>query len=119
MKRALILIVCLLAVCAMSAQAETLKWDASTGEVTNYIVYYYDGVNPTWSTTVGNVTEVDIAEFNLDPGVMYTFAVTAMNDFGESGLSNEVEFTLPPWTPTLNPKPANFAIPPTPILQVL
>ena len=99
---------------AMTANAATLRWDASTGEVDGYNIYFTDGIE-NFTAPVGGVTEVlDIDNtFNLLPGKTYTFSVTAWNSVGESGPSNEAvyvtasEYTPPEWNiPVKKEKPS-------------
>lgn len=79
---------------AASAAQVTLVWDANTEpELAGYKVYSgtVSGTYPT-SVSVGNVTTYTV--LNLTDGVVYYFAVTALDSFGnESGYSNEVAFS--------------------------
>ena len=83
-----------------SGQAENLIWDASTGNVTGYIVYYSDSI-VTYNKNVGNVLIVEDIQgsLNLMPGNTYTFTVRAYNDFGISGESNSVDWTVDLYIP--------------------
>lgn len=76
----------------------TLAWNSVT-ESTGYMVYY-GSASRTYNAPidVGNQTAYTIE--NLAPGT-YFFAVTAYNDYGESGYSSEVS------TPITKPKPGD------------
>jgi len=98
-----------------SAEEPTLKWDASIGDVTGYIIYYgvAEGVY-SFNEDVGNITELPemITVLGLNQEVQYWFAIRAYNVTGESGLSNAVTYTtpaiiIPPWVPpeNINPVP--------------
>ena len=85
-----------------------LQWDASTGEVTGYRVYY--------GTTQGGpytgqyevaTTSCDIANLPLQENRTYYFVVRAYNAAGESGNSNEVAYTVPDTTPPGVPQGVN------------
>lgn len=101
MKR-LILAILLILVMAVSVNADMLKWDASTGDVTGYRIYYgtETGIYP-HNEDIGNVTEfgtegVDgtLAELlDLNPGTWYII-VRAYNGTGESGDSNIADLTM-------------------------
>lgn len=82
-----------------------LQWDASTGEVTGYRVYY--------GTTQGGpytaqyevaTTSCDIANLPLQENRTYYFVVRAYNAAGESGDSNEASYTVQDATPPAVPK---------------
>ena len=91
----LILAVLILMFCTM-ANADVLRWDASTGDVAGYTVYWGTdtGVYPNHEN-VGNVLEIGtpnqdgaLAEhFQLNPGTWH-FVVRTYNVAGESGDSN-------------------------------
>jgi hypothetical protein len=80
------------------AASVTLAWNPVT-ESTGYKVYY-GSASRTYNAPidVGNKTGYTIA--NLPPGT-YFFAVTAYNDYGESGFSSEVS------APISKPKPGD------------
>jgi len=107
------LLVLMLVLITSLASAATLKFDASTGDVTGYIVYYTDGAE-TWSQDIGNITETNMSIFGLDPGTEYTFHVTAYNALGESGPSNTATYTRPVYAPETNPRPFTLVIPGSP-----
>lgn len=88
---------------AGTSQAATLRWDASTGTVDGYTVYFTDGTN-TYNYDAGTATEVvDIdTTLNLVYGTTYTFIVRAYNSVGESGDSNSASYTTDP-APVYNP----------------
>ena len=73
-----------------------LKWDASTGEVIGYKVYYGTKTGEyTESKDVGNVTQYSLTELNLTQGLTYYFMVRAYNDLGESDDSNITSYSAP------------------------
>lgn len=76
------------------AAGVTLAWDASSGEVNGYRIYYgtSQGTYPS-SVDTGNVTEYALT--GLQDGTTYYFVARAYNDFGESENSNEVSWTSP------------------------
>ena len=111
MKR--LLIVLFILCFAGFASAADLKWDASTGEVDGYNVYFTDGTND-FSHPVGDVTEVpDIDNtLNLLPGKTYVFTVTAWNIMGESGRSNEAAYEMTAvYTPPAQNIPIKITVP--------
>lgn len=82
----------------------SLAWDPPSGDVTGYKVYY--------STTqsafanfldVGNVTQCSLDHFPLEEKNTYYFVVSAYNSAGESGYSNDVNWTQPDVTPPMPP----------------
>ena len=79
-----------------------LVWDASTGLVTGYRVYY----SPTQGGPYRDFIEVpttlcSLSRFPLQEGFTYYFIVRAYNDAGESGNSNEVPWTVPESKPVV------------------
>lgn len=77
------------------AAGPKLVWDASSGPVDGYRVYWGTaaGVHPN-SKDVGPKLEEPISDLNgLLPGTQYFFVVRAYNTAGESGDSNEVNYT--------------------------
>ena len=85
----------------VSAYSANLAWDASTGQVDGYNVYFTDGTE-SFNADVGNVVLVEDIDntFNLNPGKTYIFTVTAYNIMGESGLSNSASYdTADSYTP--------------------
>jgi len=85
-------------------QAETLVWDASSGTVDGYNVYY--GTNPSDHSNyrdVGNTTQLDLNNLPLSEGVTYYLCVSAYNSAGESPPCAPVVFTPGDNTPPLPP----------------
>jgi hypothetical protein len=82
-----------------------LVWDASSGEVTGYRVYYglSQGSHPN-SRDVGNVTECLLSNLPLEENKTYYFVTRAYNGAGESGDSNEVSWQAPDMTAPLPPQ---------------
>jgi hypothetical protein len=87
----------------------TLTWDPnSEPDLSGYEVYYgTSSGNYQWNMDVGNVTTYNVN--SLDTGITYYFAATAYNTSGyESGYSNEVVYTPPSCTYSINPSSASF-----------
>ena len=84
--------------------AETLVWDASSGTVEGYNVYY--GTNPSDQSNyrdVGNTTQLDLNNLPLSDGVTYYICVSAYNSAGESPPCAPVVFTPGDNTPPIPP----------------
>ena len=89
---------------SVSASAAQLKWDASSGKVDGYKVYY--GTNPSTpsnSINVGNATQYDIDKLALSENVQYYFCVSAYNVAGESPPCAPVAYTFKDSTPPSPP----------------
>jgi hypothetical protein len=85
-------------------QAETLVWDASSGTVDGYNVYY--GTNTSDQSNyrdVGNTMQLDLNNLPLSEGVTYYLCVSAYNSAGESPPCAPVVFTPGDNTPPLPP----------------
>lgn len=82
-----------------------LVWDASSGDVTGYRVYYglSQGSHPN-SQSVGSVTECPLSSLPLEEKKTYYFVTRAYNGAGESGDSNEVSWFVPDNTAPLPPQ---------------
>ncbi len=96
----------LLTICGVSLHASVLKWNASTGDVSGYKIYY--GLSQgsyLFSEDVGNVTQYSLDKFSLSEGTTYYFVVRAYNAFGESGDSNVVTYAVPSPGDTTPPLP--------------
>lgn len=98
---------------AAPAFAASLVWDASTGQVNGYIVYFgpTSGDHAAFHYENGIATSCDLVNLNLVPGVDYTFTVRAWNSAGESGDSNSVPYTLPAYSPPVDVLPTAVDIP--------
>jgi fibronectin type III domain protein len=98
----------LILICSIHLHAATLKWDASTGDVSGYTIYYgLSQDNYPFSENVGNVTQYSLDNFSLSEGTTYYFVVRAYNDSGESENSTPVSYTVPSpddTTPPLSPE---------------
>jgi hypothetical protein len=85
-----------------------LKWDASTGDVSGYKIYYgLSQGNYPFSDDVGNVTQYSLSNFSLSEGTTYYFVVRAYNASGESDNSNVTTYSVPDsldTTPPLSPQ---------------
>lgn len=82
-------------VTGVTANTVTLSWNPGGGSsITGYKIFY--GTAPgAYSQTdvIGSVTSYTVS--GLEPKTTYYFAVTAFNNIGESGISNEVSATTP------------------------
>ncbi len=82
-----------------------LAWEASSGEVTGYRVYYgTDQGTYTQNKDVGNVTQYGLSSLPLTEKQTYFFVARAYNTAGESGDSNVVSWTVPDYTAPLPPQ---------------
>ena len=95
------------------AFAASLVWDASTGQVNGYIVYFgpTSGDHAQYHYDNGTDTSCDMSNLNLVPGIDYTFTVRAWNTAGESGDSNSVTYTVPAYSPPANVLPTAVDVP--------
>lgn len=99
---------------SVNVSADTLKWDAPTGTVVGYNIYWSvvdSGVVP-WVKSTPNV-QYDLGLLKLPPAT-YTFFVTAYNDNGESEHSDSVEYVVDKYVPIENPMPDTGDIPEKP-----
>lgn len=84
--------------------ASQLTWDASSGVVTGYRIYYgtssgvYSGMEE-----VGNVLQYPLSSLPLQEKTTYYLVVKAYNASGESAPSNEVTWYCPDSTPPAPP----------------
>ena len=88
----------------IASSAATLVWDASSGTVDGYKVYW--GINSSDqsnSTDVGNVTQYNLDNLPLSEGVTYYIFVSAYNEAGESSPCAPVVFTPGDNTPPVPP----------------
>ena len=82
----------------------TLAWDSSPSNPDGYRIHY--GTSPgsyTQTIDVGNVTEYIVSGLQTD--VSYYFVVSAYNEFGESGYSNEAQ-----WPTSMVSKPVGLRL---------
>ena len=83
--------------------AATLVWDASSGTVDGYIVYYGTSWSNASSVDVGNTTQFNIDRLPLTENMQY-FAISAYNSAGESDPCDPIAYTpsdtTPPQPPT-------------------
>ncbi|SMC50126.1 Fibronectin type III domain-containing protein [Desulfocicer vacuolatum DSM 3385] len=71
-----------------------LKWDAASGVVDGYRIYFGTSVNLLSSSVdVGNVLQYAFENLKLASGTTYHFVVRAYNAAGEGTSSNVVQFT--------------------------
>jgi len=83
-----------------------LKWDASTGDVSGYTIYYgLSQGNYPFNEDVGKVTQYSLSNFSLNEGTTYYFVVRAYNASGESGNSNVTTYFVPDAGDTTPPSP--------------
>lgn len=86
--------------------AGTLAWNASTGTVNGYKVYYgttSGGPYPT-SANAGTATTYSLNSLPLQQGATYYFVVRAFNQAGESANSNQASYSVTDTTPPAPPK---------------
>src|SRR4030042_329650 len=82
-----------------------LTWDASTGTVTGYRIYYgTSSGNYTGIEEAGSVTLYPLSNLPLAEEATYYFVVKAYNAAGESDPSNEVTYYCPDSTPPVPPQ---------------
>lgn len=87
-----------------AVSAETLVWDASSGTVDGYHVYYGTTAGDQSNyRDVGNVTQLDLNNLPLSEGVTYYLCVSAYNEAGESPPCSPVVFTPGDNTPPIPP----------------
>jgi hypothetical protein len=86
------------------ASATNLVWDASSGTVDGYKVYYgTNASNPSTSVDVGNSTQYNIDTLPLSENTQYFFCVSAYNTAGESNPCPPVAYTPADTTPPAPP----------------
>ena len=94
----------MIAITASAGSAATLVWDASTGTVDGYKVYYGTSPsNPGSAVDVGNTTQLGIDALPLSQGTQYYFCVAAYNAAGESAPCAPVAYTPADTTSPLPP----------------
>jgi hypothetical protein len=103
--RLFILIIVLLLSAYPVYAATQLTWDASTGTVSGYRIYYgtSSGVY-TGAEDVGNVTQYPLSNLPLVEETTYYIIVKAYNSAGESSPSNMVTYYCPDSTPPVPPQ---------------
>jgi hypothetical protein len=102
---AFFLLAAFLIILPSSILAETLKWDASSGKVEGYKIYW--GTNkykPTNSRDVGKRRAYNLNKLPLAEGVTYYLSVSAYNQAGESKRSTPVVFKPGDNTPPAPPR---------------
>jgi len=83
----------------------TLAWNASTGDVTGYRIYYGTVLGSyNQNKNVGNVTQYALDSLPLTEKQTYYFVTRAYNASGESGNSNAVSWTVPDYTAPMPPQ---------------
>lgn len=83
-------------------------WNPSQG-ATGYILYYTDG-SVEYNMVTGDAY-VRLSDLDMTPCKEYQLTVSAFNQSGESGRSNEVIWKMPCWTPPADQKPLHITIP--------
>ena len=126
MKKLILFLAMVIMAMAVSVQADVMRWDASTGDVDGYKIYYGNeaGVYP-FHEDVGNVLEVGtpnvdgaLAEhFELNPGTWY-FIVRAYNISGESGDSNIADLSIAGRVITDDVFPIKIVVPATTTITI-
>lgn len=86
--------------------AGTLAWNASSGVVQGYKVYYgtANGGPYTGSANAGTATSYVLNNLPLQERVTYYFVVRAFNQAGESANSNQTSYSVTDSTPPAPPK---------------
>jgi hypothetical protein len=98
------LMTAVLVIASGSAFAATLKWSASSGEVTGYKVYYGTSASsPSTSVNAGNVLQYSLDNLPLKELTTYYFSVSAYNATGESGRCASVAYNPADATPPAPP----------------
>jgi hypothetical protein len=85
-----------LSLCSATVSGVTLAWDPNPEpNIVGYVIYSgQQSESYTQRIEVGNVTQTTIS--NLQPGITYYFAMTALNNSGiESDPSPEISYTVP------------------------
>jgi hypothetical protein len=89
---------------AGSAFAASLAWNACSGDVDGYKVYYgTNATNPSSMINVGDVTQYSIDSLPLNENQQYYFCVSAYNAAGESDPCAPVAYTPADTTPPSPP----------------
>jgi hypothetical protein len=92
-----------------SVYAKDLIWEASSGDVAGYKIFYGTSVNDYSSVIdVGNTLQYSLDSIPLAEGKTYYFIVKAYNSKGESAESNSISYTLGDATPPLPPTGLEF-----------
>lgn len=99
MKKLTLVLCMLLIATTVVAKEWHLKWDAVSGDVDGYVVYYSDNVGGSFQKDVNTGTEISLNDLNVAVGIPYVYNVTAYNHVGESAWSNPVDFTRPEFIP--------------------
>jgi hypothetical protein len=88
----------------VSSLAETLVWDASSGQVDGYKIHWGTRKSSQPNTRdVGNKTRYDLNKLPLSEGATYYLSVSAYNQAGESPPCEPVVFTPGDNTPPAPP----------------
>lgn len=101
--KTLLVALLLIFIAISSGSAATLVWDASSGTVDGYRVYYGTSSNPSTNVNVGNTTQYDIDRLPLSENTQYYFRVSAYNTAGESDPCTPVAYTPADTTPPSPP----------------
>ncbi len=100
------ILVAMILVCGpILCNAETLVWDASSGQVDGYKVHWgaSKSKQPN-SRDVGNKTRYNLDKLPLSEGVTYYLSVSAYNEAGESPRCEPVAFIPGDNTPPAPPR---------------
>lgn len=108
-----IIIFMIMALLAMTANADSLEWGVSEN-ADGYLIYHGE-----YSKNVGNVTTYDIDLLNIPYNTPTDIHATAYNDAGESEPSNIVRYTRPGFIVDDNPAPPVSVIIPGPITIII
>jgi hypothetical protein len=70
--------------------AMSLEWQSGGGMVSGYVVHWMQQGTEIGSLDVGGVTTVTLAELGIDVEHVWGFFVTAYNEWGASGPSEDI-----------------------------
>lgn len=71
----------------------SLAWDAHIDSTVTAYRVYYGTVSENYTTSINVENQTTVTIPNLESGIVYFFAITAINSSGlESGISNQVSF---------------------------
>lgn len=96
-------------------RADTLEITDSPGFVEGFVLHYSDGTNDYSQALTEPTFDLDTI---LIPGVPYTLILEAWNGAGGS-MSDPQTYTRAAYSPTINPGPAIYVLPPNPTFRII